>query len=115
MKTLWEERIGKTFDQHILEHQNNRRKNRRKFLAKFKKEHGIVYSTSVNRINPEKNRARQSLNKAVKRGKVQKMPCFKCGEKKVDAHHEDYSQRWNVVWACRKHHSEIHLLKAYSL
>lgn len=50
-----------------------------------------------------KHQARWALNKALKSGKIKKSPCF-CGNKKVQAHHEDYSKPLKVKWFCKKHH-----------
>lgn len=57
---------------------------------------------------PEKWRARSQLRYAVRMGKINKLPCEKCGEIKVFAHHPDYSVPLKVVWLCLKHHREEH-------
>ena len=61
---------------------------------------------------PEESRrkaiVRAKLHVYTKRGKVQKGVCSVCGEVKVEAHHEDYSKPFDVVWLCRKHHVEYH-------
>ena len=56
---------------------------------------------------PEKHSARVQLRNAVRSGRVEEMPCVKCG-KKADGHHEDYSKPLDVVWLCRSHHAERH-------
>jgi len=53
---------------------------------------------------PERHKARVLLRSAVRSGKVKKMPCTVCGEKKSQGHHEDYSSPLSVVWLCLKHH-----------
>lgn len=53
-------------------------------------------------------RARLLLSSAVESGKVTKHDCLKCGDKKVEGHHYDYSKPLDVIWLCRKHHAEIH-------
>lgn len=58
--------------------------------------------------NPEKIFARQVVRAAIIAGILQKEPCFECGEKKVEGHHEDYWQPLKVVWLCRKHHDKRH-------
>ena len=61
--------------------------------------------------NPEekiKNKARNTVSRAIKGGKLERLPCQKCGELKVQAHHEDYSKPLEVVWLCTIHHKEIH-------
>ena len=55
---------------------------------------------------PEKQRARNLLTKAVRRGELKRQPCQwpGCGETKTEAHHTDYSKPLEVVWYCRPHH-----------
>jgi hypothetical protein len=58
--------------------------------------------------NPEKARARNALNLAIRRGHIKKKPCLICRSLKVQGHHQDYSKPLDVTWLCRKHHLEIH-------
>ncbi len=60
------------------------------------------------RNHPEVNRAYSVVYKALKSGRLIKRPCKVCGNKKVEAHHEDYSKPLEVEWLCRKHHTELH-------
>ena len=55
---------------------------------------------------PEKIKARDIVNKAIKSGKLIRMPCLICGETKVEGHHEDYDKPLDVDWLCQKHHRE---------
>jgi hypothetical protein len=57
----------------------------------------------------EKNRAQDKVQRAVRRGKIQKLTCAVCGSRQSEAHHTDYSQPLLVVWLCRKHHMAEHL------
>ena len=60
--------------------------------------------------NPEKDKARQKLNSAVRRGKIHKpLYCSSCeGDKHLEAHHTDYSKPLEVLWLCRSCHRELH-------
>jgi glutamate synthase domain-containing protein 2 len=60
---------------------------------------------------PQRKKAVQALNNAVRDGKVKKQPCWVCGEKAV-AHHPDYDQPLDVVWLCQAHHRQTHALVA---
>lgn len=64
---------------------------------------------------PEKYKAATTLNNAVRRKKIERMPCSVCGKENAEAHHEDYSKRLSVVWLCRKHHAEIHATRPEAL
>lgn len=63
---------------------------------------------------PEKFKAHQLLQYAVKSGKIQKFPCEKCGAVNVHAHHDDYSKPLAVRWLCPADHKAIHPGKIYN-
>ena len=73
-----------------------RRRNSRKDKAKY----------------PEKIKARDAVNNALRDGRLHKKPC-PCGETKVQSHHESYEkENWLVVdWLCTKCHRELHRRK----
>lgn len=52
--------------------------------------------------------ARRKLRYYVKKGVIKKLPC-ECGEKKVQAHHNDYNKPLEVVWLCITCHTKHHL------
>ena len=58
--------------------------------------------------NKEKIKARMDFNNAVARGKITRLECCVCGAKNVQAHHNDYTKPYEVVWLCIKHHNEVH-------
>lgn len=53
---------------------------------------------------PEKYKARKMLNNRLMSGKIIKKPCEVCNNKKVEAHHDDYSKPLDVRWLCKYHH-----------
>jgi len=57
--------------------------------------------------------ATRRLQQAVLNGKVEKEPCWFCGEKKVEGHHLLYEFALKVVWLCSKHHRQVHKEKSY--
>ena len=58
-----------------------------------------------------KSNARAYANCYLRRGKIKKEPCFKCGDVKSQMHHADYNKPLDVIWACRKCHMEIHKIR----
>ncbi len=58
---------------------------------------------------PKKFKARNAVKKAVLRGSIRPLPCFVCGEA-AEAHHPDYDRPLDVVWLCRAHHRQAHML-----
>lgn len=56
----------------------------------------------------KKANARSYLHMAVRRGKIEKLPCEVCHDPKVEAHHDDYDKPLEVRWLCKKHHLALH-------
>ncbi len=58
---------------------------------------------------PEKDKARRAVTRAIKSGRLVRLPCEECGsEDRVEAHHDDYSKPMKVRFLCRGHHREVH-------
>ena len=57
---------------------------------------------------PERVIARRKVHRAVKSGKLTRLPCEHpgCDEVVTFAHHDDYSKPLDVRWLCRAHHIE---------
>jgi hypothetical protein len=66
------------------------------------------YSRKYKIINPEKKKAQEILNNAVRDGRVIRPDTCSCGRPRPDGHHEDYSKPLMVTWLCRKCHMELH-------
>lgn len=58
--------------------------------------------------NPHKIKARWLVHGALETGKLVKSPCEKCGNTKVQAHHDDYSKPLDVRWLCHPCHCKEH-------
>lgn len=58
--------------------------------------------------NPDKDKARVAVHRAILAGKIVKLPCEVCGEINSQAHHTDYTKPLDVKWLCRKHHLAEH-------
>ena len=59
--------------------------------------------------NPQKTKAQNQLNYALRMGKVIKSPCEVCGtSERVHAHHHDYSKPYDVKWLCYLCHKAAH-------
>lgn len=55
-----------------------------------------------------KANVRSKTKMRIKRGLLVKYPCEVCGDKEVEAHHDDYNKTYDVRWLCFKHHREHH-------
>ena len=58
---------------------------------------------------PERSKAHSIVYSALKWKKISKLPCLVCGDRS-EAHHPDYSRPLDVVWLCRTHHKQAHML-----
>jgi hypothetical protein len=58
------------------------------------------------REEPLKNIARCAVYRAVKSGKLKRLPCQVCGGGDSHAHHADYSRPLDVAWLCERCHVE---------
>jgi hypothetical protein len=55
-----------------------------------------------------RKKARIAFAQALKRGKIQRQPCERCGAEPAEGHHPDYSKPLEVRWLCVQHHIEQH-------
>lgn len=73
-----------------------------------RKEQLAEYRKRMRRRNPDKYKARNALNNAIRDGKIKRGPCEVCGTKvRVQGHHSDYSKPLDVRWLCFRCHREI--------
>lgn len=52
--------------------------------------------------------AHDKVHKAIKAGRLIRLPCEVCGSADTQGHHDDYSRPLDVRWLCSKHHAEHH-------
>ena len=64
---------------------------------------------------PERQAAYNAVARAIKSGKLHKpSECEGCGNKaSVQAHHEDYLRKLDVIWLCQKCHSQHHHVRDF--
>jgi hypothetical protein len=53
---------------------------------------------------PERKKANDAVNHAIRYGKLKRQPCEVCGNPKSQSHHDDYSKPLEVRWLCPIHH-----------
>ena len=60
--------------------------------------------------SPEKAKALNALNHAIRDGKINRPDfCESCFQEKfVEGHHPDYDKPLEVTWLCKKCHTELH-------
>jgi len=99
--------------QYRSEHPDKRRAANKKYyrenvekLRSDMREYSKRNGRKLREAHPEKVKARNALNGAVRYKKLIRQDCW-CGER-GQAHHDDYSKPLEVKWLCIKHHAELH-------
>lgn len=57
---------------------------------------------------PKRQQARGLLRRAIRSGKVVRLPCRDCGNPKAEAHHPNYDKPLDVIFLCVPHHGAEH-------
>jgi len=95
-------------DAHQLRHESD---SREKILA-YDRARGnrqpASYLKEYREKYPNKYKAHQIVNYAIKSKKLFREPCEVCGIDNSDAHHDDYLKPLNVRWLCSEHHRQWH-------
>ena len=110
----WVEYGERNKEKRLINSRNHYILNREKRLMQIKKYQKSPAGRKAQKITeinnrikfPEKIKARQAVRSALYYGKLTRQPCEKCGIKKVEAHHDDYTKPLKVRWLCNKHHQE---------
>lgn len=63
---------------------------------------------------PDRNRAHRAVRNAIRRGRLTRLPCERCGNTKSEAHHDDYGKSLAVRWLCKSCHMDYHYQEAAS-
>lgn len=80
----------------------------REWKKKNKERHAEL-ARAYRRRNPEKTKAQNQLNYAVRMGRIERQSCETCGsDEKIHAHHHDYSKPYDVRWLCFLCHKNEH-------
>lgn len=51
---------------------------------------------------------RTKTNQRVRRGKIDKLCCRRCGANATEKHHTDYEDPNMILWLCGRCHKDIH-------
>jgi len=78
----------------------NQTPKRKKWLIEYQRKRRLKF--------PNKDKAKQKLNNAIRDGRIKRRKCKLCDYKIVQGHHPDYSKPLKVIWLCPEHHRKIH-------
>ena len=69
------------------------------------------YTPMYRKDNPEKYKATNKVNNALRDGRLFKWPVCslpECDATRVVGHHVDYNSPLDVIWLCQAHHKQLH-------
>ena len=96
----------------MLEYRNKNREKIRAYNRVYNKnwrdKYGYASENRYRLLNPDKCKARQLLNYAIKIGMIERLPCEVCGGVKSQGHHDDYTKPLEVKWLCPVCHTTLH-------
>lgn len=101
-KDVREHRLNPEYRESVLKYDRDR------FKSLQRKINILEYQRKRRKKYPEKESARRKLSYAIKYNNIVRQPCEVCGNKKVEAHHYDYSKPLDVRWLCFKCHRKEH-------
>ena len=58
--------------------------------------------------DPRRMRCHNAVRRAIIAGKLTKLGCERCDNKKAYAHHDSYDEPLNVMWLCQPCHKQRH-------
>jgi hypothetical protein len=74
--------------------------------------HRIALSLAVSRAwrgeDKRRTRCHNAVARAIKKGRLTRLACEKCGSNKSVGHHEDYDKPLDVIWLCDICHKQRH-------
>lgn len=79
--------------------------------ADARQRRGAPKALAYKLTNPLNVRAHNALNNAITAGRViRPTSCSRCGgsDTKINGHHHDYTQPFDVVWLCYSCHAKTH-------
>lgn len=101
-KDVREHRLNPKYRESVLEYDRNR------FKKPERKKNVLEYQIKRRKKYPEKERARRLIGYRIRAGILKPMSCEICGNKKTEAHHDDYLKPLDIRWLCFKCHRKLH-------
>lgn len=76
----------------------------------YSKEYAKMYAREYSRrpFISQKISCRRKSRYYVEIGKIIKKNCTVCDSPNSQIHHQDYTKPLEVIWLCKKHHTELH-------
>jgi len=70
----------------------------------------IIIDSPILMLKRKKEAARRRVHSYVKKGSLKQLSCeyADCNILKTEAHHPDYDRPLDVLWLCKRHHTDLH-------
>lgn len=85
-----------------------RESNKARYATPERKAKMAAYREAYRQANRDRHRAWNAVEKAIRKGKLNRGVCEVCRSPEVEAHHDDYSKPLVVRWLCDQHHTGTH-------
>lgn len=82
-------------------YQKRKRKLNKDLISKQNKAYNIKFK--------ERIRANSKINYLIRKNKIKRQPCKRCGKSRAHAHHPNYKYPLKIIWLCSSHHKLEHL------
>jgi hypothetical protein len=97
----------------VLEHRNKnleriREYDRERGKKPERRASSAAISQAWRREDPRRQRAHNAVTRAIKKERLVRAPCCRCGSERSLAHHEDYDKPLDVIWLCQPCHKQRH-------
>ena len=107
------EKCRYSYNKYNRTHKDQRSNYYKKWYAENGRNRAVGWQEAIRewqKNNPEKVKAREKVNNAIRSGKIIKpINCSKCNrETRLSGHHFDYSKPLEVIWLCGSCHKKIH-------
>lgn len=94
---------------HRRDNESVREYDRRRYHENpSRRQRNVENAARWNKKNPDGYRAHYLVSNAVRDGRLKREPCENCGDRRSQAHHDDYSKPLDVRWLCAKCHHRHH-------
>lgn len=97
-KRITDSKYRNSHKEEIKQYRIDNREWKRNYIKKYREKD----------ITKTKDTCRWKTAYLVKKGIIIKNCCEICGDIKSETHHKDYTNPFDIIWLCPKHHTALH-------
>lgn len=113
-RTINEKQISEYKKEYAIKNKDKIAKQQKIYSRKYRQtETGkmvtCMASAKARQLYPQKVKAINAVNNAIRNCKLLRQPCSVCGtNKNIHGHHPNYNKPLDIIWLCRTHHMGVH-------